>query len=381
MNNTRKPSLEHLEDRNLMSTIIINWVPTITSFKYGTKLGPAELNASVNSTGPQNPPVASLLYLDQNGNGVDLGTVLPAGQDTITAYYGPYATATQTFTVTETPAPASPSLTPASPQTTTIQTTVNGAPTLSVTALLSGGNQATGTLTFTLKITPQNQSLHSYTVTPALVNVQGDGFYSASYTVPAGLAGTYTWNASYGGDPNNKPVVSTFMGTEVVETPTVYGTLNGQPITQYWYYPSWMVRVAAIEYHVNLAQPVGYFGTNPAAPPAAIANNLGTWSALWQGPTYSTTPLTGPPLNATSPVSGATTTVAVPVRETQYVKVSTEVKKTDLVKVPYHIEQHGKLVTVSKLVKESVWVQTYKYVKETVWVTVSKSIQLFNPNG
>ena len=113
MNNTRKPSLEHLEDRNLMSTITINWVPTITSFQYGTKLGPAELNASVNSTGPQNPPVAPLLYLDQNGNGVGMGTVLPAGQDTITAYYGAYATATQTFTVTGTPAPlASPSLTP-----------------------------------------------------------------------------------------------------------------------------------------------------------------------------------------------------------------------------------------------------------------------------
>jgi hypothetical protein len=179
MNNTRKPSLEHLEDRNLMSTITINWVPTITSFQYGTKLGPAELNASVNSTGPQNPPVAPLLYLDQNGNGVGMGTVLPAGQDTITAYFGAYATATQTFTVT--PAPlASPSLTTDSPQTTTIQTTVNGAPTLSVTALLSGGNQATGTLTFTLKITPQNQSLPSYTVTPALVNVQGDGFYSGA---------------------------------------------------------------------------------------------------------------------------------------------------------------------------------------------------------
>ena len=55
MKNTRKPSLERLEDRNLMSTITIKWEPTIwpLSFPYGTKLGPAELNASVSSTGPQ----------------------------------------------------------------------------------------------------------------------------------------------------------------------------------------------------------------------------------------------------------------------------------------------------------------------------------------
>ena len=61
------------------------------------------LDATVRSTGPKNPPVATLVYLDQNGNGVGMGTVLPAGKDTITAFYGPYATATRTFTVTPAP--------------------------------------------------------------------------------------------------------------------------------------------------------------------------------------------------------------------------------------------------------------------------------------
>ena len=217
MNNTRKPSLEHLEDRNLMSTTSITWTPATTFFPYGTKLGPAELNASVYSNGYQNPPVTNLVYLDQNGNSVGYGTILPVGIDTITAQYGQYAIpVARMFTVA--PAPlASPALTPVSPQTTTIQTTVNGVPTLGVTALLSGGNQETGTLAFTLQIIPQNHLLPSYTVTPALVNVQGDGFYSASYTIPAGLAGTYTWTATYNGDASNSPVGPTNLGTVTVQ--------------------------------------------------------------------------------------------------------------------------------------------------------------------
>ena len=263
MNNTRKPSLEHLEDRNLMSTTSITWMPSITTFQYGTKLGPAELNATIQSTGQKNPPVANLVYLDQNGNSVGNGTILPVGNDTITAQYGPNATAVQTFTVTPVTTLASPSLTAVSPQATTIQTTVNGAPTLGVTTLLSGGNHETGVLTFTLKITPQNQSLPSYMVTPALVNVSGDGFYSASYTIPAGLAGTYTWAATYSGDASNNPTGPSNLGTVTVQTPSVYAIFNGAPITQYWYYPTAAINTAALLYHVDLAQPIGCFGTQP----------------------------------------------------------------------------------------------------------------------
>jgi len=61
--------------------------------------------------------------------------------------------------------------------------------------------------------------------------------------------------------------------------------------------------------------------------------------------------------------------------------VSTEVKNTELVKVPYDIKSHGHMIHISKLVNEKVWVQAYRSVKKPVWVTVSKSIQVFNPNG
>ena len=39
------------------------------------------------------------------------------------------------------------------------------------------------------------------------------------------------------------------------------------------------------------------------------------------------------------------------------------------------------MIHISKLVNEKVWVQAYRSVKKPVWVTVSKSIQVFNPNG
>ena len=190
-----KPSLERLEDRNLMSTSTIYWVPTITSFQYGTKLGPAELNASVSSTGPQNPPVAPLLYLDQNGKGVGMGTVLPAGEDTITAYYGAYAPPfPRMFTVA--PAIAPPVLTQVS-EPAVILTNPAKPPALTDTVLLSGttvGVNNTDPVTFTLRVTP-NSGLPAYTVTNITNPVaNGDGYYSTSYQLSTDeltAAGTY----------------------------------------------------------------------------------------------------------------------------------------------------------------------------------------------
>ena len=181
-----------------------------------------------------------------------------------------------------------------------------------------GGNQETGTLIFTLKITPQNQSLPSYTVTPALVNVHGDGFYSASYTVPAGLAGTYTWTATYSGDTSNNPAGPTNLGTVTVQTPSVYAIFNGSPITQYWYYPTAAINTAALLYHVDLDQPIGYFGTNPNVPPAALVTGNSQLLPIWVGITYS--PMTPTVGVSPAPGTGVTMQISIPKRETVITK-------------------------------------------------------------
>src|SRR5207248_2456234 len=87
----------------------------------------------------------------------------------------------------------------------TVVTTASGAVTLSTTAptltdsaVLSGGFSETGTITFTLT----GPGGFSYTQTDT---VSGNGTYTAGDTLPTtGLvAGTYTWSAHYSGDGNN----------------------------------------------------------------------------------------------------------------------------------------------------------------------------------
>jgi hypothetical protein len=90
---------------------------------------------------------------------------------------------------------ASPSLvTTASPSSTSGAT----APTLSDSAVLSGGFFATGTITFTLS----GPGGFSYTQTDT---VSGDGTYNAAVRLPnTGIAaGTYAWSVVYSGDANN----------------------------------------------------------------------------------------------------------------------------------------------------------------------------------
>ena len=70
------------------------------------------------------------------------------------------------------------------------------APTLTDTAVLSGGYFPTGNIVFTLT----GPGGFSYTQTDT---VSGNGTYTASTTLPTTVAGTYTWTARYGGDVNN----------------------------------------------------------------------------------------------------------------------------------------------------------------------------------
>jgi hypothetical protein len=195
---------------------------------------------------------------------------------------------------------AAPSLT-TQPSPTVILTTATTQPILTDTALLAGGNHETGTLAFVLTIVPQSTTVPSYTVTTVTDKVAGDGLYYASYKLPPNYqaaswasAGNYTWSVTYSGDTANKPISTAVQSTIAVETATVYATLDGNPITQYWYYPTAEINNAALLYHVNLNQPIGYFGTNPNAPPTGISTSNGTLIPNCVGPTYSSTPTPTP---------------------------------------------------------------------------------------
>jgi uncharacterized repeat protein (TIGR01451 family) len=99
----------------------------------------------------------------------------------------------------ETVSPASPAILTTASSAVTLGTT---APTLSDSAVLSGGYYETGNLVFKLS----GPNGFSYTQTDTL---NGNGTYTASDTLPATgtVAGTYTWSVSYAGDGNNKAAV------------------------------------------------------------------------------------------------------------------------------------------------------------------------------
>ena len=83
------------------------------------------------------------------------------------------------------------------------------APTLSDSAVLSGGLNPTGTLVFTLT----GPGGFSFTDD---VTVNGNNTYTASTLLPTTgrVAGTYTWSATYGGDVNNNAAIDQGGPTE-----------------------------------------------------------------------------------------------------------------------------------------------------------------------
>ena len=97
--------------------------------------------------------------------------------------------------------PASPSIS-TTPSTTSTQ--CSNSTVLKDTATLSGGNNPTGTITFTL-YNPSGTLVDTETVT-----VNGNGIYTTpnGYTLPTtgNVTGTYQWDATYNGDANNNAV-------------------------------------------------------------------------------------------------------------------------------------------------------------------------------
>ena len=79
---------------------------------------------------------------------------------------------------------------------------MNGAVTFSDSAVLAGGYDPIGSITFTLT-NPAGEA----TVDTETVSVNNNGTYSTQtgYTLPSGgaVAGTYAWVVTYSGDTNN----------------------------------------------------------------------------------------------------------------------------------------------------------------------------------
>ncbi len=104
-----------------------------------------------------------------------------------------------------------------------------GAVTLNDTATLSGGSSPTGSIVFALYAPTQTcgSGAPAYSQT---VPVSGNGSYSTTNKVPASMAGTWNWTATYSGDAGNKGAVSA-CGKEPVTvaraTPSLPTTASG----------------------------------------------------------------------------------------------------------------------------------------------------------
>jgi len=99
--------------------------------------------------------------------------------------------------------------------------------TLKDTAVLSGGDNPTGTITFTL-IAPNGTTVDTETV-----SVNGNGTYTTptGYTLPtnAAVIGLYQWDARYSGDSNNSPASDNNDRNEQVTVSPASPTITTTP--------------------------------------------------------------------------------------------------------------------------------------------------------
>lgn len=225
------------------STITVTAGPTIVAGSGDNLTASATLSSGVDPTGT----ITFTLY-DPNGNLVDTESATVNGNgvySTPTGYTLPnsgtvtgtyqwdvhYGGDTDDFSASDDNDPngqeavtlPSPTLTGISSQS---QVTLGNAPvSLGDTAMLSGGDNPTGTITFTL-------DLNGNQVTSRQVTVNGDGQYTAHYNLPNSgtVVGTYQWNLSYSGDGNNGEAADDNDVNEQVTVSKASPTLSADPI-------------------------------------------------------------------------------------------------------------------------------------------------------
>ena len=196
---------------------------TTASFSAGNVVGSAiPQDSAVLSGGYDESGTITFTLTAPDHSVVDSETVTPSGDGTYTTSNMNVATEVGTYTWTVgyagdglnngaadqggtaeqvTTIQASPSIT-TTPSTSNSQ--CSSSLTIKDTASLTGGDDPTGTITFTL-YNPNGKSVDTETV-----NVSGDGSYTTptGYTLPTSgqVSGTYQWDATYDGDNNNNSV-------------------------------------------------------------------------------------------------------------------------------------------------------------------------------
>ena len=122
---------------------------------------------------------------------------------------------------------ASPTIT-TTPDPTTVTLSAGAPPILKDSAVLAEGFSPTGTVTFTLFQNGGTTPVDTETVT-----VTGNGTYTTptGFTLPTTgtVTGTYQWDASYGGDPNNNPVSENGSANEQVTVSAASPTITTTP--------------------------------------------------------------------------------------------------------------------------------------------------------
>ena len=199
-------------------------------------------------------PVVDTETVTVNGNGTyntPTGFTLPTSKSSAGTYQwnATYSGDGQNSAASENNAPSERVVVSAPPQPAIVTTPSPTSATLGTTpitlkdsAVLSGGLNPTGTITFTLFFNGGNTPVDTETLT-----VNGAGTYNTptGFTLPSSKAsaGTYQWNATYSGDSNNNPVsennavseqavVSLPPSTAIVTTPNpTKATLGTTPIT------------------------------------------------------------------------------------------------------------------------------------------------------
>ncbi len=155
----------------------------------------------------------------QNGQALFLkpGTITLGGEQGLLAPLG-------SFNFSNVPQ-ASPTIT-TTPNITSV-TLADNSVTLKDTAVLSGGDNPTGTITFTL-IAPNGTAVDTETV-----SVNGNGTYTTptGYTLPtnAAVIGLYQWDARYSGDSNNSPASDNNDRNEQVTVSPASPTITTTP--------------------------------------------------------------------------------------------------------------------------------------------------------
>ncbi|OAI45750.1 hypothetical protein AYO44_12490, partial [Planctomycetaceae bacterium SCGC AG-212-F19] len=222
--------------------------PTSATVTLGTT--PPTLKDSATLTGGASPTgTITFTLTDPNSNVVDTETVTVTGNGTYTTPTGFTLPSSGTVTGTyqwsatyngdsnNTTAndqggsaeqtvvnPAAPSIT-TTPSTTSVALGTSSV-TLQDTGVLAGGYNPTGTLTFTLVY--KGATVHTETVT-----VSGNGSYTttAGYTLPTtgAVTGTYQWNVSYGGDPNDNTATDNNAANERVAVSAASPSITTTP--------------------------------------------------------------------------------------------------------------------------------------------------------